>query len=278
MKSHPKPVGALAAALFAALSMGVGPRAEAVPPSRPQARDGAALYRSGMELLGEGRYELAEKEFRASAAAGYRPGASYYNAACALARAGKKAEAFDTLQKALEEGYDDPRHMAKDDDLEALHGEKRFTQLLDLAEDLSLGAGFEGLMGNILPHTRRTAWRGEVPRYEDVAKAHPEIGRAWYNLGYAQLMADRPAPAAEALGKALERGYRKPLTLYNLACSEARSGNKDKAFERLFQAIDAGFTSASHMEDDEDLDSLRRDPRFKKALRLARDKRAADED
>jgi beta-lactamase regulating signal transducer with metallopeptidase domain/tetratricopeptide (TPR) repeat protein len=242
------------------------------------AKDGAALYRSGMDLLNAGRYDLSEKAFRASAAAGNRAGASYYNAACALARAGKKAEALDALQKALEEGYDDARHMEKDDDLEDLHGEKRFTELLDLAGDLSLDAGVEGFLGNLMPNTRRSAWRGEVPRYEKVAKARPTLGRAWFNLGYAQLMADRPEAAADSFGKALERGYRKPTTLYNLACSEARAGNTDKAFERLFQAIDAGFDMAGRMRDDSDLDSIRKDPRFKKALRIAREKSAADGD
>lgn len=242
------------------------------------AKDGASLYRVGMDLLNAGRYDVAEKAFRASAAAGNRPGASYYNAGCALARAGKKAEALDVLRKALEEGYDDPRHMEKDDDLDDLHGEKRFRELVDLAEDLSLGAGVEGFIGNFLPRTSRSAWRGEVSHYEKVAAAHPEIGRAWFNLGYAQLMGDRLEAATASFGKALERGYRKPTTLYNLACAEARSGNKDKAFDRLFQAVDAGFDDAGRIDDDSDLDALRRDPRFKKVLERARARRGADED
>ena len=241
-------------------------------------KDGSALYRTGMDLLNAGRYDAADKAFRASAAAGNRAGASFYNAACALARAGKKAEALDTLRKALEEGYDDPRHMEKDDDLEDLHGEKRFSELLDLADDLALDAGIDGYFGNFLPHTRRSAWRGEVPRYEKVAKAHPELGRAWFNLGYAQLLGDRPEEAVDSFGKALERGYRKPTTLYNLACAEARSGNTDKAFDRLFQSIDAGFDGADHMRDDSDLDSIRKDPRFKQALRRAHGRSEAKDD
>lgn len=241
-------------------------------------RHGAALYRAGMDLLQAGRHDLAEKAFRASAAAGHRPGASIYNAACALARAGKKAEALDALEKALAEGYDDARHIERDDDLESLHGEKRFTELVDLAEDLSLDAGVEGFLGNILPHTSRSAWRGEIPRYAKVAKAHPGIGRAWFNLGYAQLMSDRPEAASASFGKALDLGYRKPTTLYNLACSEARAGNTDKAFERLTQAIAVGFDAADRMRNDSDLDSLRGDARFRKVLREARAKRDADED
>lgn len=49
------------------------------------------------------------------------------------------------------------------------------------------------------------------------------------------------------------------------------------AFERLFQAIDAGFGSPGQIQNDEDLDSLHGDPRFKRALeRAAKDGGAAD--
>jgi beta-lactamase regulating signal transducer with metallopeptidase domain/tetratricopeptide (TPR) repeat protein len=241
-------------------------------------KDGASLYRTGMDLLNAGRYDASEKAFRASAAAGNRAGASLYNAACAQSRAGNKAGALATLRQALEAGYDDPNHMSKDDDLEDLHGEKGFTEVLDLADDLKLDAGAEGYMGTFLPHTSRSAWRAEIPRYEKVAKAHPELGRVWFNLGYAQLMGDRPEAAAVSLGKALERGYRKSTTLYNLACAEARSGNTDKAFERLNAAIDAGFDSPSKIRHDSDLDSLHQDARFQKALERAGAHEDADAD
>ena len=294
MKRLPDPARALAAAFALFLSLVVSGTAGAETP-RPGAegdraaaryekliaaggKDGSALYRTGTDALNAGRYDVAEKAFRASAAAGHRVAASTYNVACALARAGKKAEALDALQKAIEEGYTDARHMESDDDLENLHGEKRFSELVALAEDLSLDAGVEGFMGTFLPHTSRSAWRGELPRYEKVAKAHPTLGIAWYNLGYAQLMAGRPEAATASLGKALDLGYRKPTTLYNLACAEARSGNTDKAFDRLFAAIDAGFDGAGHMKHDPDLDTLRKDARFKKALAQARSRQDAGED
>src|SRR5262249_30582846 len=133
-------------------------------------KDGAALYRTGMELLNAGRFDVSEKAFRASAATGNRAGASLYNAACAQARAGNKAGALATLRQSLEAGYNDPRHMEKDDDLEDLHGDREFSSLLDLADDLALDAGAEGFMGSFLPHTSRSAWRSEIPRYEKVAK------------------------------------------------------------------------------------------------------------
>ena len=241
--------------------------------TRDGSKKGAGWYEAGKELLDADQLDKSEKAFRTAASLGYRDAASTYNAACALARAHKKAEALDALQKSIELGYTDARHMERDDDLDELHGEKRFLELVDLAEDFSLDMGFGGVMGNFLPRSR---WRSEVTRYEKVAKAHPTAGIAWSNLGHAQLMAERPEAAAASFGKALDLGYRKATTLYNLACAEARSGNTDKAFDRLNQSIDAGFDSADHIRHDDDLDALHGDPRFKKALERAKARKTDD--
>jgi dienelactone hydrolase len=50
--------------------------------------------------------------------------------------------------------------------------------------------------------------------------------------------------------------------LYNLACAHARAGQRDAAFERLGQAIASGFGPRAVLAEDEDLISLRADPRF----------------
>jgi beta-lactamase regulating signal transducer with metallopeptidase domain/Flp pilus assembly protein TadD len=231
-------------------------------------KNGARWYEVGKELLDAGRFEQSEKAFRAAASLGYRAGASTYNAACALARAGKVPQALDTLDAALEAGFDDPGLLERDDDLDAIREEPRFAQLKKKAEDLSLSSADLG-SGVSRLFRRRGAWREEVPHYAAYAKAHRESGRAHYNLGYGQLLAERPEAAVAAFTRALELGYRKPATLYNLACSHARLEEKDKAFERLFQAIDAGFGSPEQIRHDEDLDSLHGDPRFKQALQRA---------
>ncbi|HMA28524.1 MAG TPA: M56 family metallopeptidase, partial [Thermoanaerobaculia bacterium] len=230
-------------------------------------KNGARWYEAGKALLDEDQLEKAEKAFRSAASLGYRAGASTYNAACALARAGKVREALDTLDAALEAGFDDPGLIGRDDDLAALHDDPRFAKLRKKAEDLSLGSNLE--IGFSRLFRRRSAWREEVRHYAAYAKAHPQSGRAQYNLGYAQLLAERPEQALPAFTRALELGYRKPATLYNLACTHARLDEKDKAFERLFEAIDAGFGSPHQIRHDEDLDSLHGDPRFRQALQRA---------
>jgi len=232
-------------------------------------KSGARWYDVGKELLDGDRLEASEKAFRTAASLGYRVGASTYNAACALARAGKVPQALDTLDAALEAGFDDPSLIEKDDDLEALRGDPRFARLEKKAEELTLSisdveSGFSRLF------RRRSAWRDEIPRFAAYAKAHPESGRAQYNLGYAQLLAERPEAALPAFMRALELGFRKPATLYNLACAHAQLREKDRAFDFLFQAIDAGYDSPGQIRNDDDLDPLREDPRFQRALERAK--------
>ncbi|MCM3877164.1 MAG: hypothetical protein NEA02_12190, partial [Thermoanaerobaculia bacterium] len=245
--------------------------------SADASKNGARWYEAGKELLDAERLEQSEKAFRMAASLGYRVGASTYNAACALARAGKVPQALDTLDAALEAGFDDPSLIERDDDLDALRDEPRLAQLKKKAEDLTLEVSdVESGISRLF--RRRSAWREQVSHYAAYAKAHPGSGRAHYNLGYAQLLAERPDAALSAFTRALELGYRRPATLYNLACTHAQLREKDKAFGFLFQAIDAGYDSPDHIRHDEDLDPLRGDPRFRKALEQAKERKTDADD
>ena len=52
------------------------------------------------------------------------------------------------------------------------------------------------------------------------------------------------------------------LVLFNVACMEARLGRVDDAFGHLRQAVEDDERIKEHVRTDEDLDSLRDDPRF----------------
>ncbi len=64
--------------------------------------------------------------------------------------------------------------------------------------------------------------------------------------------------------------------MYNLACTYARLSEKDRAFEWLDRAMDPGFTSSDQIRHDDDLDSLRGDPRYRQAVERAKAKAARD--
>ena len=54
--------------------------------------------------------------------------------------------------------------------------------------------------------------------------------------------------------------------LYNLSCAYALSGEKDRAIETAAKAIESGFKTRYYYEEDEDLASVRSDPRFQALL------------
>lgn len=58
-----------------------------------------------------------------------------------------------------------------------------------------------------------------------------------------------------------------PLVWYNLGCSLALLGREDVALDALDRAIGLGYRDARHMLDDEDLASLRENPRFVELVR-----------
>jgi beta-lactamase regulating signal transducer with metallopeptidase domain/tetratricopeptide (TPR) repeat protein len=245
-------------------------------------KSGEPYFDIGRELLRVDRYDLAAQAFQVSFDRGYRTSTSLYNGACALALDGKKEAALDLLARSLDAGFDQPDLFENDDDLDSLHGDPRFEALARQAQDLSLpglGDGYGNASGlwSLLSRPNRSKWRTAAHRYQAYAEKHPQSGRAWYNLGYASLAGDRPEQSAPAFQKALDLGYRKPTTMYNLACTNARLDQKDVAFDWLFKAIDAGFDETWTMRHDDDLDNLRGDRRYRKAVEIARTRDRKDD-
>jgi len=222
---------------------------------------------SGIELMRAGQYDRAieafNEEIRETGSSNAR-----YNLACAYALRGSKAEAFDALERAIENGFGDAHHMTQDDDLKLLQDDPRFYRLVRLTQELQLfGNGHNGF-------NDKDDWRNSLPRFERVANEHPKVGRAWSNLGYARLQAGDPKGATEAYNRALGDGYQQPTTMYNLACCAARAGNLDEAFQWLDRADKAGYDLGDQMSDDSDLDALRGDPRFAALLQRSDEKQA----
>ena len=64
---------------------------------------------------------------------------------------------------------------------------------------------------------------------------------------------------------------RDPRAHYNLACSHALLGQSDEAIAALEQACGLGFADPVLLRRDEELDSLREDPRFQAIERLVQE-------
>src|SRR5262245_7172783 len=111
-------------------------------------------------------------------------------------------------------------------------------------------------------------WAEAARAYDQLTKASPNDSRAWYRLGYSLHLSGDYRRAVEAY---LKSGalLSTPVGMYNLACSYARLGDRDRAFEWLDKAFRAGFPKAEQLDADDDLATLRPDARFPELRALA---------
>ncbi len=108
--------------------------------------------------------------------------------------------------------------------------------------------------------------------YQAIVKADPRNGDAWHRLGVALGSQQKYEQAAQAYLQCIAvRNY--APSMYNLACTYARLNQKDKAFEWLLKSLREGFALHDLVATDEDLDSLRADPRFTDVTALIEQKR-----
>jgi tetratricopeptide (TPR) repeat protein len=210
------------------------------------------LRSMGISLMRAGDTERAAEAFRREFALD-SSATSIYNEACAHAIGRQTAKALEALERSILSGYGDADKLTSDADLSSLRGQPQFDRLVKLADDLSLNFGFMDGKGT---------WRGRLSRCERVAREHPDWGRAWWNLGFAQLRADEPERSQESFRHALDLGYRVSNTLYNMACAAAQSGDVDKAFALLSRSA-AGMDLAGHAPTDSDLEPLHSDRRWR---------------
>jgi len=207
-------------------------------------------YQSGKDLLRHGQNLRAIDAFNEALRLEPFMASAMYNVACAYALEGDGNRALDTLEEAVKRGYSNAEHMREDEDLESIRSSSRFESIAQLADDLAIRQDGDD-------------WSGAVPRYEQVLRQHSDLGRAWFNAGFVRLMSGDTNGARIAFTRALDMGHRPATTMYNLACTAARAGQKDVAFDWLDKAADAGMDIAK-MCGDEDLESLRGDVRFAK--------------
>ena len=219
-----------------------------------KSQDASAWNSAGIDLMRLGETDLAIKAFqRRVTIDGSASG--IYNQACAEALDGRTGEALASLERSLVAGFSGGRDkLASDSDLASLRNQAEFRRMLQLADELTI----DYPKGD---QSDPEDWKTSLAKSEAAADRHPELGRAWFNLGYVQIRAGRSESALESFQRALDKGYRRPTTMYNLACASAQIGDADAALRWLGKAEAAGM-DMGNLRNDEDLDPLHSDPRF----------------
>ena len=109
-------------------------------------------------------------------------------------------------------------------------------------------------------------WTSAVATYRKLVEADPKDGKSWHMLGYSLHATGDLDAAIEVHIKATEFPAVAPIASYNVACVHALKGRSEQALTWLEKAAALGFTGASHIANDPDMDALRDLPRFKRAL------------
>lgn len=225
-------------------------------------QDGEAWHQVGSKLLrcrDTARSIIALTQ--ATEHLGYDNDSAMYNLACAYALSGNRESAFQWLEKAVEAGFSDSDGFSRDRDLVSLHAEARLKAIEEKSRLLAISRFYKGDFEG--PLYSKKNWAPAIALYESFLAREPDSGRGWFNLGYALHYSFDHAKAIVAFARAFQLGYRKPTTMYNLACAQAMSGNGEMALDWLEKSFAAGFKLANYIHSDKDLDSLRRDSRFK---------------
>jgi tetratricopeptide (TPR) repeat protein len=100
----------------------------------------------------------------------------------------------------------------------------------------------------------------------DAERAAASSSRAAVNellkLAIAKMAQGKLDDADKDLAQARERGAQEPLVYYNTAILRLKQGRTDDAFKEFEASFMAGFNHFDKIEQDHDLDALRKTPRF----------------
>jgi tetratricopeptide (TPR) repeat protein len=105
-------------------------------------------------------------------------------------------------------------------------------------------------------------WKEAAGGYESVVADEPGNAQVWYRLGVSRQHLGEFEKALDAYDKCVAIQPAQSFALYNAACAAARLGRKGEALDYLDKAMTADFPAARSLETDEDLASLRSEPRF----------------
>ena len=128
------------------------------------------------------------------------------------------------------------------------------------------------LLQHGLAFVRSRDYQGAVREFRKVVDEYPFDFEGNYHLGFSFLLLKNYAKAIHHFEIAARINPEDELTHYNLACACSLAGQPEKALEALEKSVEAGFNDPDHMENDEDLDPIRKLDGYKRILQLCRER------
>ncbi|HEX9576674.1 MAG TPA: tetratricopeptide repeat protein [Myxococcales bacterium] len=219
---------------------------------------GSREYSRAMEAHHDDDFKSAIEHWQRALDAGYRPGATSYNIACAYSQLGDAASAFEWLDKASEAGFDVAGYIDHDDDFDNIRDLPRFREFLRKSREARV-------------QRRSGRASGVAARFHELESRKSSRPGSWDRSGHELLEVGKYDLAAKAFTREAELADSKGSAWYNAACAYSLAGNKGPALDALQRAIEEGYDGPEHMERDGDLDNIRSEPRYKDLRALAED-------
>lgn len=189
-----------------------------------------------------------------------------YNLACLCTLRGEETQAFEWLSRAIDHGFRNKAQLEKDSDLNALRDDSRWKDLMAHLER----AAREKPQRAARPASPQRPARGDDDDDDDgPAPGATSVQAKVGELTRQVVAAAEKGDYRKGLALATEAHKLAPqawITNYNMSCMHARLGHKGPALEFFEKAVDLGMRDVSQVENDDDLESIRDEPRFKKAF------------
>lgn len=224
----------------------------------------------GYCLIMNGDLDAAGRAFEAAMGMGFDEGICRYNLACVAAKRGETERAFEMLAGSVEAGFADHELLREDPDLESLHGDSRFAEIvrtvtapMKLRRELEMAMEF----GEYASAADKAAALIDM-----TPKGEWERASAYNQLATALFMSGDYRGAERAFGAAAEAGQSLGNSLYNIACCRSLRGDTEGALEYLGAAVEAGYSDAAHMQTDDDLAAVRGEAGFVRVAQMAADR------
>src|SRR5688572_26020341 len=139
----------------------------------------------GLDLLRLRRLDESIDAFENSIKAGEKESTSMYNIACAYSLKGDAATGMRWLDKAIEAGFGGDDKLRNDPNIALLRQQRGFDEIRRKAKDLEM----QGCCSRDHDDDEPEGWREVVNHHRAMTQKYPNVGRVWFNLGFAALQA-----------------------------------------------------------------------------------------
>ncbi|MEX2271928.1 MAG: tetratricopeptide repeat protein [Vicinamibacterales bacterium] len=189
---------------------------------------------------------------------------AHYYYANLLVALGRFDEALVEANRALE--LDPMSATARQNRVSVLHMARRYEEAAEeMTETIRMDSAYAGLYYTLGQNYERQGKYAEaIAAFQKLnPKSDSRGATVRAAIGYAHARAGQRDAAIDVLGQLEELSSREYVSLYDLALLHLAIGDKDRAFEKVSQAIDEYASFLPFLNIDARFDEVRTDPRFR---------------